>query len=99
LINLTQSLAVEWAPHVRVNAIVAGIVRTEQAEVHYGDADGQARVAATIPMGRLLDPSDIADACLFLASPQAAMITGAALQVHGGGERPAFLDAAAAAPA
>jgi NAD(P)-dependent dehydrogenase (short-subunit alcohol dehydrogenase family) len=94
LLNLTQSLAVEWAPKVRVNAITAGIIRTEQAELHYGDEAAQARVAATIPLGRLGEPRDVADACLMLASPLARWISGASLLVHGGGERPAFLSAA-----
>jgi NAD(P)-dependent dehydrogenase (short-subunit alcohol dehydrogenase family) len=95
LLNLTQSLAIEWAPKVRVNAVTAGLVRTEQAHLHYGDADGVARVAATVPLRRLADPRDIADACLFLASPLARYVSGANLLVHGGGERPAFLTAAA----
>jgi len=94
LLSLTQSLAIEWAPRVRVNAIVAGLLRTEQAGLHYGDDAGIARVAATVPLGRLGEPADVANACLFLASPLAAYVTGAALLVHGGGERPAFLDAA-----
>jgi NAD(P)-dependent dehydrogenase (short-subunit alcohol dehydrogenase family) len=93
LLNLTQSLAIEWAPKVRVNAIVAGMVRTEQVEQHYGDEAGIARVAATVPMQRLASPDDIAQACLWLASPLAGYVTGAALAVHGGGERPAFLTA------
>jgi NAD(P)-dependent dehydrogenase (short-subunit alcohol dehydrogenase family) len=95
LANLTTSLAQEWAPKVRVNLVVGGLIATEQAALHYGDAAAQARVAATVPMGRMATPRDIADACLFLASPLASHITGAELAVHGGGERPPFLDAAA----
>ena len=91
--SLTQSLAVEWAPAVRVNSVVVGPVKTEQAELHYGDADGVAAVDATIPMGRMADPSDVGQAAAFLASPLAAYITGAELLVHGGGEKPAFLSA------
>ncbi|MCY1281323.1 3-alpha-hydroxycholanate dehydrogenase (NADP(+)) [compost metagenome] len=94
LLNLTRSLAVEWAPKVRVNAVTAGLIRTEQAELHYGDAAGIARVAATIPLQRLAEPEDIGDACLYLASPLARYVSGADLGVHGGGERPAFLAAA-----
>jgi len=94
LLNLTQTLAVEWAPRVRVNAVTAGMVRTEQAHLHYGDDAGVAAVAATVPLGRLGEPQDIADACLFLASPLARYISGASLVVHGGGERPAYLAAA-----
>jgi NAD(P)-dependent dehydrogenase (short-subunit alcohol dehydrogenase family) len=96
LLNLTRSLAVEWAPRVRVNAVTAGLILTEQAELHYGDAQGIARVAAGIPLQRMALPEDIGDACLYLASPLAAYVTGADLCVHGGGERPAFLDAAQA---
>jgi NAD(P)-dependent dehydrogenase (short-subunit alcohol dehydrogenase family) len=94
LLNLSQTLAVEWAPKVRVNVVTGGIIETEQAHLHYGDADGVAAVARTIPMQRMGTPADIADACLFLASPLAGFITGSNLTVHGGGERPAFLDAA-----
>lgn len=94
LLNLTQSLAVEWAPKVRVNAITAGLIRTEQAHLHYGDEAGIARVAATVPLGRLGEPEDVGDACLFLASPLACYVSGASLLLHGGGERPAYLDAA-----
>ena len=94
LLNLTRSLGVEWAPRVRVNAIGAGLIETEQAHLHYGDDAGVARVAATVPAGRLGTPQDIGAACMFLASDEAGFVTGSVLEVHGGGERPAFLDAA-----
>lgn len=93
LINLTRTLAVEWAPQVRVNCVVAGMIATEAAEDHYGGAAGLAAVAATVPMGRMGTPDDVAGACLFLASPLASYVSGAALEVHGGGEGPAFLTA------
>ena len=93
LINLTTSLAVEWAPKVRVNAVTPGLVETEEAQQHYGDERGIAAAAATIPLGRLGTPEEVADACLFLASPMARYMSGANLVIHGGGERPAFLDA------
>jgi NAD(P)-dependent dehydrogenase (short-subunit alcohol dehydrogenase family) len=92
--HLAASLAVEWAPKVRVNSVVAGPVETGQPALHYGDATGVAAVAATIPMGRLGTPDDIAEACLFLSSPRSAYVTGASLLLHGGGEVPAFLAAA-----
>ena len=94
--SLTQSLAVEWAPAVRLNSVVVGPVKTELAEMHYGDSDGVAAVDATIPMGRMADPRDVGQAAAFLASPLAAYITGAELLVHGGGEKPAFLAASTA---
>jgi NAD(P)-dependent dehydrogenase (short-subunit alcohol dehydrogenase family) len=98
LLSLTQSLAVEWAPKVRVNAVTAGMIRTEQAALHYGDEAGIAAVAATVPLERLGDPTDVGDVCVFLASPLARYVTGASVLVHGGGEKPAFLAAANAAP-
>ena len=94
LISLTQTLAVEWAPKVRVNAVAAGMIRTEQSHLFYGDEAGVARVEATVPLGRLGLPEDVGDACLFLASPLASYVSGATLLLHGGGERPAFLAAA-----
>ncbi|MEU6086722.1 SDR family oxidoreductase [Streptomyces sp. NPDC047085] len=92
--NLARSMAVEWAPTIRVNTVVLGMVRTELSELHYGDEDGIAAVGRTVPLGRLAEPADVGDACVFLASGRAAYISGASLHVHGGGERPAFLDAA-----
>jgi NAD(P)-dependent dehydrogenase (short-subunit alcohol dehydrogenase family) len=98
LINLTETLAVEWAPKVRVNAVTPGYVRTEQAPLFYGDEAGIARVAGTVPLGRLGDPSDVGDACLFIASPLAGYVSGANLVVHGGGEAPRYIGAAAKTP-
>ncbi|MDP9102326.1 MAG: SDR family oxidoreductase, partial [Actinomycetota bacterium] len=66
--------------------VTPGLVRTEAAT--YGADDGA--VAATVPMGRLAEPSDIAAACLLLASPRLGYTTGAELFVDGGGEQPSF---------
>ena len=93
LINLTQTLAMEWAPKVRVNCVTPGLVLTEDAAAHYGDERAQRAVAATVPVGRMADPTEIADACLFLASDLSGFTTGANLVLHGGGERPPYLDA------
>jgi NAD(P)-dependent dehydrogenase (short-subunit alcohol dehydrogenase family) len=94
VLSLTASLAVEWAPKVRVVAVSPGLVRTEQSDMHYGDAAGIAAVAATIPAGRLAEPADVAQACLFVASSRASYLSGTNLLLHGGGEKPAFLEAA-----
>jgi len=95
LASLTTSLAVEWAPAVRVNTVVVGPAATpEGAAQHFGDASAMAGIGRTIPMGRMATPADVAGACLFLASAHASYITGASLLVHGGGERPAYLAAA-----
>jgi len=94
LLNATQTLAVELAPKVRVNAVVVGYVVTEQAHLFYGDDEGIRAVGATVPLGRMAEPADVADVCLFLASPLARYVTGAQVLVHGGGERPGYLAAA-----
>jgi NAD(P)-dependent dehydrogenase (short-subunit alcohol dehydrogenase family) len=94
LLSLTQTLAVEWAPKVRVNAITAGMIRTELAHLHYGDEAGIAAVSATVPLGRMGEPEDVGDTCLYLASPLASYVSGANILLHGGGEKPAFLAAA-----
>jgi NAD(P)-dependent dehydrogenase (short-subunit alcohol dehydrogenase family) len=94
LISLTQTLAVEWAPKVRLNTVSAGMIRTEQSHLHYGDEEGIASVAATVPLGRLGSPEDVGDACIYLASPLASYVSGANILLHGGGEKPAFLGAA-----
>ncbi|MCZ6822915.1 MAG: SDR family oxidoreductase [Deltaproteobacteria bacterium] len=94
LVSLTQTLALEWAPRVRVNAITAGMIRTELAHLHYGDEASIARISATVPLGRLGEPRDVGDVCLFLASPLSSYISGSNILMHGGGEKPAFLDAA-----
>ena len=83
LLQLTRALALEWAPAVRVNHVTVGLIGT-----HYTAAQ-EAAVAATVPMGRLATPADVADACLYLASARAAYVTGVDLAVHGGGEHPA----------
>ena len=91
--HLAVSLAVEWAPRVRVNTVVVGLAETESSHLHYGDAAGVAAVAATVPMGRMATPDDVADACLFLSSRRSGYMSGASLLLHGGGELPRFLAA------
>ena len=85
------TLAVEWAPKVRVNSVVVGMVETEQSELFYGDADSIAAISANVPLGRLAKPADVGWAAAFLASDAASYISGASLEVHGGGEPPHYL--------
>jgi NAD(P)-dependent dehydrogenase (short-subunit alcohol dehydrogenase family) len=94
LISATQTLAVEWAPKVRVNCVSGGLIVTDDSLDHYGGAEALDRVATTVPLGRFGLPADVADAVAFLASPLSAYVTGANLVLHGGGEWPAFLRAA-----
>jgi NAD(P)-dependent dehydrogenase (short-subunit alcohol dehydrogenase family) len=94
LIALGESQAQMWSPRVRVNSIIVGLVKTEQSHLHYGDEAGVAAVASTIPLERMADPQDIGNACVYLASPVSGSSSGTCLTVHGGGEKPSFLDAA-----
>lgn len=90
LASFTESAAMEWAPKVRVNAVAAGMVRTEMFDDYHGGPEGAAAVSATVPMGRVAEPTEVGDAVVFLASPLAGFITGAELVVNGGGEKLAF---------
>jgi NAD(P)-dependent dehydrogenase (short-subunit alcohol dehydrogenase family) len=83
-------LALEWAPKVRVNAVIAGLIATEGAAEQYGGAAGIARISAASPFRRMGVPADVASACLFLCSPRASYISGAQLAVHGAGEIPLY---------
>jgi NAD(P)-dependent dehydrogenase (short-subunit alcohol dehydrogenase family) len=91
LINLTQTLAMEWAPKVRVNMVTAGLVQTDDTAQWYGEGEALARVHATVPMGHMATPEEIADAVLAVASPLCRHASGANLVVAGGGERPPYL--------
>lgn len=97
LVTLTRALALEWGPRVRVNLVTPGLVETAGSARHYGGDDALAAAAATIPLGRMALPEDIAAACLLIASPLAAHVSGAELRVDGGGEVPGWLVAIRAA--
>ncbi|WP_243057532.1 SDR family oxidoreductase [Nocardioides sp. SR21] len=88
---LTASLAMEWAPKVRVNAIDVGLCRTEQTDDHYGDDASVAAIERTIPIGRMARPEEVGNVAAFLASDLASYVSGATVACHGGGETPAFL--------
>jgi NAD(P)-dependent dehydrogenase (short-subunit alcohol dehydrogenase family) len=93
LLNLTQSLAQEWGPDgIRVNAIIAGLMQTETAEQTYGDAEAQTAVGRSMPLQRMGTGDDLAGAILWLCSGLASWVSGARINVDGGGERPYFLD-------
>ena len=83
VINLTQSLAVEWAPEVRVNAVAPDFIRTEGTDGLMSDEERE-RIASLVPMGRLGEPPDVARAVAFLASELAGFVTGQTLVVDGG---------------
>ncbi|WP_199836522.1 SDR family oxidoreductase [Streptomyces sp. CB01373] len=82
MINLTQQLAHEFAPRVRVNAIAPAVVKTRFAKALYEGREEEA--AASYPLGRLGVPSDIGGAAAFLTSAQSDWVTGQTLVVDGG---------------
>lgn len=84
MISFVKSLAVELAPRdVTVNCVAPGWVDTEMSADAMA-ADGRARIAATIPVGRVASPADVAGPILFLCSPLARHVTGEILNVNGG---------------
>lgn len=82
LLHLTRTLAAELAPDVRVNAIAPGLVKTDMARALW--EPNEEAIGASIPLGRLGEPADIALAALFLASDLASWVTGHTLVVDGG---------------
>lgn len=89
--SLTRSLAVEWGPKVRVNAIDVGLCRTEHTDDHYGGDERVAAIESTIPLGRMARPEEVGHVAAFLASDLASYVSGATVACHGGGEPPVFL--------
>jgi 7-alpha-hydroxysteroid dehydrogenase len=88
--QVTRNLAGEFAPLVRVNAIIVGGVATRGLEVVLTNEALRAQFDANTPMGRPGTPKDVACAALYLASPASAWVTGKLLHVDGGCERPAM---------
>ena len=89
--SLTRSLAMEWGPKVRVNAIDVGLCRTENTDDHYGDDAKVAAIERTIPLGRMATPDEVGNVAVFLASDLASYVSGARVTCDGGGEPPVFL--------
>ena len=77
---MTRTLAGELAPHIRVNALCPGLV-SEDGEPRN---DAQHQLLASVPMGRIADPNEIAGAALYLASPDSSYTTGSLIVVNGG---------------
>ncbi|MHB8246581.1 MAG: SDR family oxidoreductase [Acidimicrobiales bacterium] len=82
VMHLTRQLAGELGPKVRVNALAPGLVRTDLARALWEPAED--KIASRLPMRRIGEPGDIANAALFLASDAASWITGQTLVVDGG---------------
>ena len=84
MIHLTRQFAQELAPKVRVNAVAPGVVRTQLARALWENYEQQ--LAEALPLGRIGEPADVAEAIGFLAGPRAAWITGQTLVIDGGAQ-------------
>jgi NAD(P)-dependent dehydrogenase (short-subunit alcohol dehydrogenase family) len=85
LVNLTRAWALEWAPHgIRVNAVAPAFTKTRLIEPLFSDEEMAKTILEATPLGRLVEPEEVAAAILFLASDHASMITGHTLPVDGG---------------
>lgn len=83
--SLTQTMAAEMAPTIRVNGIAPGIVPTEIMMTALGlESDDVSQLAGSIPMGRVGSPEDMGNAALYLASPAAEWVTGQIINISGG---------------
>lgn len=85
VIGLTRNLAMDLGPdNIRVCAVAPGTVRTPLTEPYYADPGFLDDLRESVPLGPTGDAQSVADACVFLASPQAAYLTGLVLPVDGG---------------
>jgi NAD(P)-dependent dehydrogenase (short-subunit alcohol dehydrogenase family) len=82
VLHLTRNMAAEVAPNIRVNSIAPGLVKTDMAKALWEQHEQS--IAGRLPLRRLGEPSDIANAALFLCSDAASWITGVNLVVDGG---------------
>jgi NAD(P)-dependent dehydrogenase (short-subunit alcohol dehydrogenase family) len=84
IVNLTRQLAIDWAPGVRVNCVCPGVIETPMTAALRQDPTWAQEVLKRYPLGRFGHADEIAAAILYLASDEAAFVTGAALPVDGG---------------
>jgi 7-alpha-hydroxysteroid dehydrogenase len=87
---LTQNMAADLAPRVRVNAIGVGGVATQSMDFVTSNDELRTQFETNTPMRRIGQPSDIASAALYLASPASSWVTGVVLRVDGGTTKPSF---------
>jgi NAD(P)-dependent dehydrogenase (short-subunit alcohol dehydrogenase family) len=83
VIHLTRQFAMELAPKVRVNGVAPGLVRTHLAKALW--EENEAEIAKFMPLGRIGEPDDIANAIVFLAGDTSSWMTGQTIVIDGGG--------------
>ena len=93
--HLVGSLAIEWAPKVRVATVIVGLIRTPDSDDHYGGSERAAAIERTVPLGRMATLADVARAVAWASSDAASYLSGTAITLHGGDAWPAWLYAAA----
>ena len=97
VVNLTKSLAIEFAPYIRVNAIAPGLIETPRTSKNRRPEQLK-QLLTNVPMGRMGKPEEVADMVVYLASDAAKWITGTVVDINGGqiwmteGGRPNFRD-------
>jgi NAD(P)-dependent dehydrogenase (short-subunit alcohol dehydrogenase family) len=84
VVNLTRTMALTWAPKVRVNCVCPGVIETPMTKPFMADPAWLQPMRERHPLGRFGQPEDIAAAILYLASDEAGFVTGVALPVDGG---------------
>jgi 3-oxoacyl-[acyl-carrier protein] reductase len=82
VVGLSRALAIELAPHVRTNAVAPGLTATEMVETIPSEV--LERMIDAIPLGRMGEPSEIADVVAWLCSPESSYVTGQVVVVGGG---------------
>lgn len=84
IVGLTQSLAMELAPRIRVNAVAPGLIATDLTKRILSSSKEYKRRISTIPLNRIGEPEDVANAVVFLSSAEAAYVTGTIVHIDGG---------------
>ncbi len=82
--NFTRTMAKEWAPHIRVNAIAPGPFDTDMMRATLDEPEFHQRIVDSTLMRRVADPTEIVGAAVFLASDASSYVTGSCLTVDGG---------------
>jgi NAD(P)-dependent dehydrogenase (short-subunit alcohol dehydrogenase family) len=84
ILSFTRSMAAEWAPKVRVNALMPGLIQTDRTRNDPNRKATDEELGMAVGMARVGFPEDVAGAAVFLASDAASWITGASIQIDGG---------------